>query len=176
MKNSQLNMTRKSTKKGEKIMKNEPVIADTAESADTVAESKCYRLTRQQFNRIKNDLIEDCDLGEMGLDDQLLMTMDKYKLLPDMYERSDRYYFMHDEMLGRVNRLLHNEMDKYDFYIEKTGKIADIIAKAKYVKADEIADTIEIADTAESTESAVIADIDSTKDSAKIVTEDSNDK
>lgn len=165
MKNSQQNMTRKSTKKGEKTMKNEPSMdaaiteieagTDKEPVMSSIAESKCYRLTRQQFNRIKKDLIEDCDLAQMGLDDQLLMTMDKYKLLPDMYERSERYYFMHDEMLGRVNRLLHNEMDKYDYFISKTGEIADIIAKAKYVKESEL------------------AELDS---AAKIVVEDSNDK
>lgn len=165
MKNSQQNMTRKSTKKSAKIELNETVetvdktdtaeTAEIAEQAEIVPDSKCYRLTRPQFNRLKHDLIEDCDLTQMGLDDQLLLTMDKYKLLPDSYERSGRIYFMHDEMLGRVNRLLHNEMDKYDFYISQSGKIADIIKNAKYVKESEL------------------AELDS---AAKIVVEDSNDK
>jgi len=108
----------------------EKLIEDTQEELfQEFEDSKVYNLNHQQFKKYKYALIEDVRLDQIGIDAEILMLMEKYKILPDMYVCDGKAYFVRKEMLSIVNRFVHNEMERYNFFISHRNKIKAIVDK-----------------------------------------------
>jgi hypothetical protein len=93
------------------------------------------RTDLKKMNLKQSDLIPVSALGAFGFDDDIIKSLAKYEILPQVLKVQHVYYMIREEVFGLVNRFIKNELAIYKAVEDKENLLAE---SAKFIEENKV--------------------------------------